>query len=63
MNFGLLIAGSFLISGFTDIKDCMDARDIVARQMDKPNTAGVVLCIPLPEKGHIVGRGASRPTN
>jgi hypothetical protein len=48
---------SFVITGFTDVKDCMEARDIVVRQFGRNLDAGAV-CVLLPKNAEIIGRGA-----
>ena len=59
MGYGLLVLGSFIILGFTDIKDCMDARDVVARQVEKPVARNAAVCVPLPRNAEIIGGARS----
>jgi hypothetical protein len=61
MTYVLIIMSSFVITGFTDIKDCMEARDIVVRQFGRNLDAGAV-CVSRPKDGEIIGRG-SRDNN
>jgi hypothetical protein len=56
MTYVLIFMSSFAISGFTDIKDCMDARDIVMRQFGRNLDAGAV-CVPVPKDGDVTGSG------
>jgi hypothetical protein len=57
MSYILIIMSTFVITGFTDVKDCMEARAIVMRQFGRNLDAGAV-CVPRPNKGEIIGRGA-----
>jgi hypothetical protein len=57
MTYILIIMSSFAITGFEDIKDCMEARDIVVRQFGRNLDAGAV-CVPRPKHAEIIGRGA-----
>jgi hypothetical protein len=53
----LIIMSSFVITDFSDMKDCMDARDIVVRQFGRNLDAGAI-CVPRPKGAEVIGRGA-----
>jgi hypothetical protein len=48
---------SFSITGFDDIKACMEARDVVIKQFGRNLDAGAI-CVPRPKNAEIIGRGA-----
>lgn len=56
MTYVLIFMSSFAIMGFDDVKDCMEAREIVTRQFGRNLDAGAI-CVPLPKDGKIIGRG------
>ena len=58
--FVLIVMGNFAITGFEDIKDCTDARDVVLRQVRRPDNAAVAVCVPHPAGGRVIGKGSNR---
>jgi hypothetical protein len=57
MTYVLIFMSSFVITGFADMDACMDARNVVVKQFGRNLDAGAI-CVPRPEKGAIIGRGA-----
>ena len=57
MTYVLIFMSAFAITGFEDIKSCMDAREAVNRQFGRNLDAGAI-CVARPKGGEIIGRGA-----
>jgi hypothetical protein len=62
MTYVLIFMSSFVITGFGDLGACMEARDIIVKQFGRNLDAGAI-CVPRPNKGEIIGRGARDSAN
>lgn len=60
-TFVLIIMSSFAVTGFEDIKDCQEARNMVVRQFGRELSAGAI-CVPVPKDGLVIPSGRPRPS-
>jgi hypothetical protein len=60
-TFALIFMSAFVVTGYDDIKTCMEAREIVTRQFGRNLDAGAV-CVPLPKDYQVIGHGTPRTT-